>query len=73
MIARLKILLNMKAVAALVVNCSLERKKTEMMLLEERLFRWYRHPSSFVLMINKYAAERGTEQQKAESSWHSVL
>lgn len=45
MIARLKILLNIKAVAALVVNCSLERKKTEMMLLEERLLKLYRHPS----------------------------
>lgn len=45
MIARLKILLNIKAVTALVVNCSLERKKTEMMLLEKRLFQLYRHPS----------------------------
>lgn len=45
MIARVKILLNLKAVTALVANCSLERKKTEMMLLEKRLLKFYRHPS----------------------------
>lgn len=57
MIARLKILLNIKAVTALVVNCSLERKKTEMTPLEKRLFKLYRHPSKFVLMINKLVPE----------------
>lgn len=66
MIARLKILFNIKAVTALVVNCSLGRKKPEMMLVEERLSKSNRHPSSFVLMTNKRVAGREEEQQKAK-------